>query len=774
MIQLNSFLVSTLLKRGFTREEKEKLIGQYPIGTENTGLGAISFLYKYVNVPPLAVGVSAPKTAESVLRSFEYNQLPQQGLGGRPRQFWLNSDGVYPYNEVCANFSLAAAREMHQDFLKSNYKMIDQVTCEIYERLKRTNADILTKGKQTWDPINKRSVPSASAFKEMVTVFRMNLGTMGFSVLDFLEAFHMMLMKDKIFYSRRVTEEITVRVRREGVITREKKPIVKSKNERPSTNEEVRETLMGWATSFCSYLKSKERGKLKRRAIASANPILRMFLWVVEEFHLALGKIVESSTISIGGEEKKAKIITTLDSIRAFDLIIQATEDATKWNECLAPENFCLMHEIWWARSTRRDLGLPEPPKCAQVLRDIFRQTFYLLSKKKIYLGQGHLIHNLEHSARLKWTPEFKIYMNEKTKEWFEKAEKHIDKEGYLHAPYGMLMGMLNAGSTTLALPATSWRLEEGMDCKTVRSSDDSMTIFSADSVPKLHRNINRFYDNLRLLGVNISHKKTRFFQAKFGEYTSAYQDGDFTAQFGVETAALRPEGNNPPDDFHSVASQTATSLRAGNMNFIGAQFRIGIGIDNVRRLYKINRVKNKRPGVRDEVVLLADGGPCPWNFSNCHLQEVPLKMRKAEGCEQSEKYLEIVMNPDNPFTADAAEITSFSRELNTLVDTALEIPRNLFHTLRRSNATQRSLLRKEDNEYTRDCNNAMKLFEDVIPASLIQVPTGPQKMSRVMADVIRSQASALKTVGEDFTDEELAEIAEAIKTLENVEPEEF
>nr|AXL67889.1 polymerase PB1 [Quaranjavirus quaranfilense] len=770
MERLNSFLVSTLIRDGMSREEKERLVGPYPVGIENTGLGAVSFLYKYVNVPPLAVGAPAPKTAESVLRSFEYNRLPDNGKGLRPRQYWMETDGPYPYDVTCANFHLSAAQEMHKSFLREHHAVIDKVTEAMYQRLKTTNADILTKGKQTWDPINKRSVPSAAAFKEITTVLRTNLKLVGFSVLDFVEAFHRMLMLPEMVYNRRVNAEKTVRKRKGGVITLEKKAVVVLETVHLKRNEDVRETVMGWATAFCSYLKSKERGKLKRRAIASANPILRMFLWIVEELHLELGKQEEivSSTISIGGEEKRAKIIATLDGLSLNEFNIQATEDATKWNECLAPENFCLMHEIWWSHSIREEMGLPKPPESAEIMRQIFQQAFFLLSHKRIYLGKGHLIHNQTKAALLQWKEDHEKYMNEKTLEWFRKIKEHLDGEGYVKAPFGMLMGMLNAGSTTLALPATKWRLQPGMDCRTVRSSDDSMTVFSGKTRQLLMENINRFYDNLKLLGINISQKKTRFFQLKFGEYTSAYQDGDFTAQYGVETAALRPEGSNPPDDFHSVASQTATSLRSGTVNFVGAQFRLGIGVDNVRRLYKIDRVPGKRKGVPDSALVLSDGGPSPWNFSNCHLPELALKWITHEQNPQATQYLERVMNPDNPFTADAAEITSFSRELNTLVETSLELPRNLFHTLKRSNATQKSLLRKGDNDFMRSCNLAMQLFEEVIPASLLQVPSGPQPMSQVMADVLRAQASALRSVGVNFAGEEMEEIRAALNTLEH------
>ena len=74
--------------------------------------------------------------------------------------------------------------------------------------------------------------------------------------------------------------------------------------------------------SFWAYLKSKERGRLNRRGIAS--PI---------------------ST----GEEKKAKIIAELSTINSFTngtTLLTQTEDKTKFNECLAPEAFYFLHHI--------------------------------------------------------------------------------------------------------------------------------------------------------------------------------------------------------------------------------------------------------------------------------------------------------------------------------------------------------------------------------------------------------------------------------------------
>lgn len=56
---------------------------------------------------------------------------------------------------------------------------------------------------------------------------------------------------------------------------------------------------------FSSYIKHGERAKLQRRAFASPNMVKRMMFKIIEQFHLVLGKIIDGSTISMGGGEKR-------------------------------------------------------------------------------------------------------------------------------------------------------------------------------------------------------------------------------------------------------------------------------------------------------------------------------------------------------------------------------------------------------------------------------------------------------------------------------------
>lgn len=115
-------------------------------------------------------------------------------------------------------------------------------------------------------------------------------------------------------------------------VTREKK-IMRMKKVTISGVEEVRKYIQKIVCGFASYIKHKERGKKDRRAIASATLLLRPFLHMIEAFHLELSQDLPGSTISIGGEEKKAKITSNME-ITTFDTdlathVSQGTEDAT-------------------------------------------------------------------------------------------------------------------------------------------------------------------------------------------------------------------------------------------------------------------------------------------------------------------------------------------------------------------------------------------------------------------------------------------------------------
>lgn len=75
--------------------------------------------------------------------------------------------------------------------------------------------------------------------------------------------------------------------------------------------------------------------------------VLRAHLYIVEKCHLLVNLTLEGSVIGVGGEEKKNKNVQVLDSIQAYlgedAITVQATEDVTRYNQCLTPECFALL-----------------------------------------------------------------------------------------------------------------------------------------------------------------------------------------------------------------------------------------------------------------------------------------------------------------------------------------------------------------------------------------------------------------------------------------------
>lgn len=178
--------------------------------------------------------------------------------------------------------------------------------------------------------------------------------------------------------------------------------------------------------------------------------------------------------------------------------------------------------------------------------------------------------------------------------EWFSKCEGKLIGN-FLRASPGMLMGLLNAGLTTVGLLASNFQMETSQQkVVTLRSSDDSMPVYVGDGWGNVEDCVSKHRTNLEMISINLSTKKTLFFPTKYGEYTSWYQDGNFVSQYGVETAAIRPQGQNPPDDFHSVAKGVTVALQTLTINPLGATIRLKLGLDGVRRLWRIERNPNK------------------------------------------------------------------------------------------------------------------------------------------------------------------------------------
>lgn len=248
------------------------------------------------------------------------------------------------------------------------------------------------------------------------------------------------------------------------------------------------------------------------------------------------------------------------------------------------------------------------------------------------------------------------------------------------------------------------------------------MSVYLADNIKDLKTCIETNRIGLALLGITLSLVKTLFFKRGVGEYTSWYMDQQFVAQYGVETASIRPYGKNPHDDFYAVAKGTSTALGTLTMSPLGASARLRLGIDGVRRLWRIIRDPHKRLNVKDNVLFLSDGGKCLWHCMNSQLDETA--MREANMTTDTEKeYFARVINPDNPFSGEPMEEMTFCKETGSLQLEMTETPRNIFCHVNRSNRTFRTALKKDIAEKEKEYGEALKIVRSVDPVTNIVYP---------------------------------------------------
>lgn len=363
-------------------------------------LNCISALYLYTGTPPHGYGTQAPKVAETVIRACEFNEKDHnmsQKIFGREieRMRWKTSDGQFPYNEIYGNYVPFEIRLMVEKFLEKNVTFIDQIADEVIKKSMHINVDLLIKGRQTFCPFTYQSVTAAIAYQRIYEFLSNNSGKQCVSCLEWLQTYFSLFEKKTIRYLCNIPTVVKKKnyFRETKQYVNVAKTINKIGYKNTETNEETRTVLLTISTRFASYLKHKERGKKDRTAIASANMILRMFLHIIEELHLELAKHIEGATISMGGDEKKAKISNNLSNASLqfgpATHKCQGTEDATKWKECLAPSLFALIHNFFFDPHIRRRLDVKQPSKFGELFSKISVAGNFLMAMKEIQIGKG-------------------------------------------------------------------------------------------------------------------------------------------------------------------------------------------------------------------------------------------------------------------------------------------------------------------------------------------------------------------------------------------------
>nr|UMO75713.1 MAG: polymerase PB1 [Xinjiang sediment orthomyxo-like virus 4] len=687
-------------------------------------LSIISGLYQYNNPPPMANGTPAPKVIETVKRAYEYNLKEEKTINIDRYTIDNPCDTSVKRNEaVSSNFNPTIVHEATKKFLMENYQKIDEVIEETIEKFSTQNSDILTTGKQTWCPLSYASVPCPIAYNNFCKFLTLNGFGQSHSLIEIIQ-FCMELMNKDIIVGYKLEHYYTdsFQVKNRQMVPRKIKH--KKVVEHVYKGDDCLNYVVDLIRSFCSYLKHRERAHLARRAIASPSVPFRAFLLIIETMHLELGKRINGSTISIGGEEKKAKILSLMNTsshLAGGGVSLQATQDATKWNECLSAMAFGLFHETLTNAEVRRELGIQAPSKSVEFYGQLCKTAHFFLNIKRITLGNGPQGFSASYTGLISFTKENINKFNSEMKNKMLWAMDKITEEIYLDASAGMLMGMHNALSTTFGLIMSNFNTPPLSQILVLRSSDDSMTRYTAPDIQSVLDVIAMDKINYHLIGINLSDKKSFIFPNGFGEYTSWYQDGKMASQYGVEATTMRPSGTNPPDDFFNIAKGTAIAQQKIETNMIGAGVRIRIGIDNVRSLYNIK--KRERNSLSLGVTVLSDGGLNPWDPFNCHLEETCLK-EKFVKTDFDKDYLMKIRDPSNPFAGAMEETVNWDPKSGGLSFNEVETPRTVFHYVKRANRSITNIQGKTNANTEKHHAAALRIINESDVSTNIIVPS--------------------------------------------------
>nr|AQU42764.1 PB1 [Whidbey virus] len=712
-------------------------------------LGMVSGLYLYTNPPPNGTGTPAPKVAESVLRAISFNKKKENrenNIDGYlvDNPVWTEYKG-FPFDEIASNFCPGSLHKMCSAFLQENFDVIRKTAQEVIGRMCVTNSSTLTKGRQTWDALEERSIPCPQAYNNVCQLFKDNGLPDHHTVMELIQGFFTLMSKDEVvgheaeyYYTERNKyvdgQLVATKIRKKKIV----KVVWKG--------EQVYRKIMDMGRSFCSYIKHGERAHLDRRAIASTGIFQRALFLVLEEFHLALGKVIRGSTISIGGELKKIKIAAITSECKG-DLnavhALQSTQDATKWNECLSAMAFGMLTKTLFDPIVRLEGRNLQPTPYEDLLREIGMASHWLLATKMITLGNGLQCHTVHTHGEVQFEASTLHQFNPHTQEWLKGAINLRYGNNYIRAPGGMLMGMMNALSTTYGLVNVGWNKPLIGSIYTLRSSDDSMTIYTGPDMDVVKALVIGEKLNLKKCGINLSNKKTQYYRLGVGEYTSWYQDGVLVSQYGAEATRIRPMGINPPDDFYNVAKSTSVSLMNLESNHLGAEAKIRIGIANVRSLYRIIKREANDEGIRRTIRVLSDGGLNPWNSTNCHLEETSLKERFAVQDNEKDYFLRI-RNPDNPFNGDPSEEITWDRNSGCLTVEKLDTPRTIFHYIKRANATIANVKGPNHSHVEKDNARALNILTNADPTMHLRTAGSSHSMLSHVSGIFQTAASGL------------------------------
>nr|AVM87629.1 PB1 [Wuhan asiatic toad influenza virus] len=727
----------------------------------------VSMTYPYTGCPPYSHGSGTGYSLETCDRTLKYSKDGEKSTSGVTGCHLIQPCGVLklqtedptPYSNPYV--VLEALNTMEE----AKPTIFSEATEKLQYWLRKENVGKVAEGRQTFDMTTQTNNPAATALNTAVRMFKESGEPTcdNGPLVEMSDCFSRLLDRNEDYvykYWGLQTKRRKVDIKGTKITKRIVIKVKKTMNRR----EFLRRSL-----TINTMTKDAERGKLKRRAIATPGVPIRLFVPAVEELARSVCSELEQSGLPVGGEEKKAKLGKTVQTILSKcyqdGISYTITADNTKWNETQSPSLFMMM----CLRMTR---GAPE------WIRDYVSVACTLFHHKMVKLGPGIGMENelmgTQGRCKVEEIRGRKEQLNEKTKKMFENIEEYIGEDGLCSLSPGMLMGMFNMMSTVLGVCSliqgqSRWLNVHEFNWDGLQSSDDSVVFFNARTEEGIENGMRMYYNLNKLMGMNMSTKKSYANITGTFEFTSNHYRHGFQDNLAMEIPSFVAAGVNPTTDVQIGCQLIKNSMVRGEMSIGTAVVALKCMIADLRGTYMCHRGDSGVKGAKMTIIkelwektsnkaglLLADGGPNLYTLSTLHIPEPMLKWSLMD-----EDYKRRVFNPKNPFCShgsnqkgEVASIMKAASRKEEMYDSVTSC--HSYNTMRNRsilNTDNKALLHEE-----RAYKEVVSLYEECFPSSSYKKPTGSVSISSAITNYLRI---ALRSENSGLTEDQKREIAD-------------
>nr|QOE76825.1 polymerase basic 1 [Chum salmon influenza-like virus] len=708
----------------------------------------ISTTFPYTGVPPYSHGTGTGYTLDTIIRTVEYSSGEREYTSEVLGCEMVDAvNGKLPRdNEPSGKSQMDCVLEALDLMDAKHPGLFETAAQRARESLESSTVDILTQGRQTFDWTVNKNQPAATALNTTIESFKLNdlKGAAKGPLVDFCKDVLESFEKEEMEFWGIAIKKIKSKIGKKTVV---KRIPMKAKMKMP------RSLYMKRALSLNTMTKDAERGKLKRRAIATPGMQIRGFVLVVENMARNICEQLEQSGLPVGGNEKKAKLSNAVSKILSNcppgGVSMTLTGDNTKWNECLSPRIFLVMVE----RIAKNSPAW---------FRDFLSIAPTMFSNKQAKLGRGFMMTNKmrKQKGTVMANELYEVPMakyNEETRKKLEKVRKYYNKDdGSASLSPGMMMGMFNMLSTVLGVAVLGLgNVRRG--CKYewdgLQSSDDFALFINGQTEDDCLIGVNDFYRVCKLFGINMSKKKSYMNRTGSFEFTSMFYRDEFVANFAMELPSFGVAGINETADMAIGMTIIKNNMINNGMGPATAQTAIQLFISDYRFTYRCHRgdsqVKGKRMKLIKELwdqtteragLLVSDGGPNLYNLTTLHIPEIVLKWDMM-----NTDYRGRLVNPGNPFVYHS-DVSGISEAMISPAHGPVKrvsydsVSGSHSWTLRRNRSilnTDNKNMILEEQCYAKCCS----IFEACFMSSCYRKPTGRQMMFDAMEVRLRLDA---------------------------------